>query len=49
MPIAIAHIVSPCLSLVRTESIAFPVRYGIRTVAPIAPKASANDQATPDR
>ena len=31
------------------QSIAFPVRNGISTVAPIAPKASTNDHTTPDR
>ncbi len=47
--IASAQITRSCLECELIELIAWPVRNGIRTVAPIAPNASANDHATGTR
>ena len=47
--VASAQTVSECRWPARMESIARPVMYGISTVIPIAPKASANDHATDAR
>ena len=47
--IATDHSTRSCFECALTELIAWPVRNGIRTVAPIAPHASANDHATGTR